>query len=93
MKRRAVAAAVVGSAAGVYMLGAGPWQLRWGATDEELDATLAGDDLIAKPDLMATRATTVHAGTDQIWPWIAQVGRPEIVGRRFGGLYSGGAAR
>jgi hypothetical protein len=84
MKRRAVvaAAAVVGSAAGAYMLGARPWQLRWGATDEELGATLAGDDLIAKPDLMATRATTVHAGTDQIWPWIAQVGQ----GR--GGFYS-----
>jgi hypothetical protein len=84
MKRRAAVAgaAVIGSAAGAYILAARPWQLRWGATDEEIDANLAGDDLIARPDLMATRAITVHAVADRVWPWIAQVGQ----GR--GGFYS-----
>ena len=59
MKRRAAAtgAAVIGSAA-AYLLAVRPWQLRWGATDEERDATLDGDDLIPNPDLMATRAIT-----------------------------------
>jgi hypothetical protein len=83
MKRPAAAAgaAVIGSAA-AYLLAVRQWQLRWGATDEDLDATLAGDDLIANPDLMATRAITVHAVPSQVWPWIAQLGQ----GR--GGFYS-----
>jgi hypothetical protein len=83
MKRRAAAAAtaVIGCAA-AYFLVVRPWQLRWGATDEERGATLDGDDLIANPDLVATRAITVHALADQVWPWIAQLGQ----GR--GGFYS-----
>ncbi len=83
MKRRAAAAgaAFVGSAA-TYLLAVRPWQLRWGATNEEVEATLAGDDLIANPDLVATRAITVHATAELVWPWIAQLGQ----GR--GGFYS-----
>jgi hypothetical protein len=83
MKRRAAAAgaAVIGSAT-AYVLVVRPWQLRWGTTNEERDATLTGDDLIPTPDLMATRAITVHAIADQVWPWIAQLGQ----GR--GGFYS-----
>jgi hypothetical protein len=83
MKRRAAAAgaAVLGGAA-AYVFTVRPWQLRWGATNEELDATLAGDDLIANPDLVATRAVTVHAAAEHVWPWIAQLGQ----GR--GGFYS-----
>jgi hypothetical protein len=83
MKRRAAAAgaAVTGSAA-AYLLVGRPWQLGWGATDEERGAALAGDDLIPNPDLTATRAITVHAVADQVWPWIAQLGQ----GR--GGFYS-----
>jgi hypothetical protein len=74
-------AAAIGSAA-AYLLAIRPWQLRWGATGEERDATLPGDDLIPNPDLMATRAITVHAAAEQVWPWIAQLGQ----GR--GGFYS-----
>lgn len=83
MKRRAAAAgaAVMGGAA-AYVLAVRRWQLRWGATDEERDATLDGDDLIPNPDLMATRAITVHAVAEHVWPWIAQLGQ----GR--GGFYS-----
>ena len=83
MKRRAAAAgtAVLGSAA-AYILAIRPWQLGWGATGEERDATLAGDDLIPNPDLVATRAITVHAPPDQVWPWLAQLGQ----GR--GGFYT-----
>src|SRR5215218_7338492 len=83
MKRPAAAAgaAVIGSAA-AYLLVGRPWQLRWGATDQERDTTLAGDDLIPTPDLLATRAITVDALADQVWPWIAQLGQ----GR--GGFYS-----
>jgi hypothetical protein len=68
--------------AAAYLLAVRRWQLRWGATDEERDATLDGDDLIPNPDLTATRAITVHAGAEHVWPWIAQLGQ----GR--GGFYS-----
>src|SRR6266516_1030051 len=84
MKSRAYAAgaAVIGGAAAAYILVVRPRQLGWGATGEEAGITLAGDDLIPGPDLVATRAITVHALADWIWPWIAQLGQ----GR--GGFYS-----
>jgi hypothetical protein len=55
---------------------------RWGATDEESDGPLPGDDLIANPYVIATRAITVRVSADRVWPWIAQLGQ----GR--GGFYS-----
>jgi hypothetical protein len=73
--------AIAGAAAGYVLLGR-QWHLRWGATETELRAKLAGDDLIADADLIATRAITVRCPADQVWPWLAQVGQ----GR--GGFYS-----
>jgi hypothetical protein len=83
MRRRYVTSAIaIGGAAAAYIRLARPRQLRWGATDQESDGSLPGDDLIANPDLTATRAITVHTSADQVWPWIAQLGQ----GR--GGFYS-----
>jgi hypothetical protein len=56
--------------------------LRWGATDEEVSLVLPGDELMPHADLMATRAVTIRARADVVWPWIAQLGQ----GR--GGFYS-----
>jgi hypothetical protein len=56
--------------------------LRWGATDGELNVALPGDELVPAADLTATRAVTVRASADRVWPWIAQLGQ----GR--GGFYS-----
>jgi hypothetical protein len=56
--------------------------LSWGATDEELQAGLPGDELMGAADLTATRAVSVRARADVVWPWIAQLGQ----GR--GGFYS-----
>jgi hypothetical protein len=53
-----------------------------GATHQESNDPLPGDELIAKADLTATRAITIRASADQVWPWIAQLGQ----GR--GGFYS-----
>jgi hypothetical protein len=83
MRRRyAMSVIAVGGAAAAYIRLARPQQLRWGATDQESDGSLPGDDLIANPDLTATRAITVHTSAEQVWPWIAQLGQ----GR--GGFYS-----
>jgi hypothetical protein len=57
-------------------------QLCWGATHEEATETLPGDEILAAADLTATRAVTIDAGADRVWPWIAQLGQ----GR--GGFYS-----
>jgi hypothetical protein len=83
MRRRSVTSVIaIGGAAAAYIRLARPRQLRWGATNQESDGSLLGDDLIANPDLTATRAITVHTSADQVWPWIAQLGQ----GR--GGFYS-----
>ena len=83
MRRRAVAtgAAVIGTAVAGYLLLVRRWQLRWGRPTRNA-TPLAGDDLIANPDLTATRAITVPALADRVWPWIVQLGQ----GR--GGFYS-----
>jgi hypothetical protein len=57
-------------------------QLRAGATDDETRASLPGDDLIAHADLTATRAISIEATQDRVWPWIAQLGQGQ------GGFYS-----
>jgi hypothetical protein len=82
MTRRYAGLATIGGAAAAYILLARPRHLRWGTTDQDSDELLPGDDLIQSPNLAATRAVTVRASADQVWPWIAQLGQ----GR--GGFYS-----
>jgi hypothetical protein len=73
---------IAAGAAAAYIFFARPLHLRWGTTDEESDEPLPGDDLIANASLTATRAITIRASADQVWPWLAQLGQ----GR--GGFYS-----
>jgi hypothetical protein len=80
--RWVVAVSALASAGAAYTLLARPRHLRWGATDQESRGPLPGDDFLANPDLVATRAITVGASADEVWPWIAQLGQ----GR--GGFYS-----
>lgn len=78
MKLRSLAATAVA----VYGLAGRRWQLRWGADSREVTARLPGDDLVADPDLVATRAITIRARPVDVWPWIAQLGQDR------GGFYS-----
>lgn len=61
-------------ALGVYLLMIRPWQLRWGATDDEVARSLPGDEIVSRPAFNATRAVTVRARPEEIWPWIVQIG-------------------
>lgn len=72
----------IGGAAAAFICLARPRLLSWGATDQEVHGTLPGDELLADADVTATRAITIHASTERVWPWIAQLGQ----GR--GGFYS-----
>ena len=63
------------AAAGVVgFLAYRPWHLKWGSTDEEVRKGLPGDDVVLDPTFNATRAVTVNASPEAIWPWIAQMG-------------------
>ncbi len=35
---------------------------------------MPGDDLVANPTFMATRAITIRGGSEDIWPWLVQMG-------------------
>jgi hypothetical protein len=68
----AAGAAFAASVAYVRLLR--PWQLSWGATPDEVSRTLPGDDVVSDPTFNATRAITIVARPEQIWPWLLQVG-------------------
>jgi hypothetical protein len=60
---------------GVYLRFIRPWQLRWGATDEEVARAMPGDDEVKHPTSNATRAVTIQARPEEIWPWLVQIGQ------------------
>jgi hypothetical protein len=51
-----------------------PWALTWGSTDEEIARPMSGDDVLVQPTFNATRAVTIEATPEEIWPWIVQIG-------------------
>jgi len=50
------------------------WHLRWGATDEEVAESLPGDDMCERPNFAFTRAITIKARPEDVWPWLVQIG-------------------
>jgi hypothetical protein len=51
-----------------------PWMYRWGATAEEIVAKLPGDDLVQSGPPRTTRAISIDAPVDLVWPWLARRG-------------------
>jgi uncharacterized protein len=52
------------------------WSRRSRATREEKRIPLACDHLVPEPMWQATRAVTIDAGLEDVWPWLVQVGFP-----------------
>jgi hypothetical protein len=50
------------------------WHLRWGATDAEVASPMPGDQIVPQPSFNATRAITIAAPPEEVWPWIVQIG-------------------
>jgi hypothetical protein len=48
--------------------------LTWGAEPAEVVAPLPGDDLVQQPQFRCTRAITIDAPPEAVWPWLVQVG-------------------
>jgi len=67
--------------AGTAAAGVGAWAalrprtLTWGATCDEVVRPLPGDDLVANPLYVTTRAITVRAPAAAVWPWLVQLGQ------------------
>src|ERR1051326_3650364 len=50
------------------------WCLTWGARPDEVSRELPGDELLPGAGLVTTRAITVKAPPEAIWPWLVQMG-------------------
>jgi hypothetical protein len=48
--------------------------LTWGARPDEVAMKLPGDELLPDAGLVSTRAITIDAPPDAIWPWLVQMG-------------------
>jgi hypothetical protein len=48
--------------------------LRWGATPAEVAAPLPGDGLVEGAQYQSTRAISIAAPPEAVWPWLVQVG-------------------
>lgn len=57
-----------------YLRWVRPWQLTWGATDDEVTAALPGDEVVGRPSFNATRAVSIAAPPECIYPWLVQMG-------------------
>jgi hypothetical protein len=66
----------------LYVAFVGPWQRRWGTTDEEVRRPMPGDSLLRPGAPSTTRAITIDASPRDVFPWLLQIG----YGR--GGWYS-----
>jgi len=66
----------------IFIIALMPWMDRWGATDNEVTASLSGDKLIPSPRITYTRAISINAAPAEVYPWIVQLGAEK------GGMYS-----
>jgi hypothetical protein len=67
---------------GLGALAAGRRFRDWGATKRECVTRLPGDELIAEPADVTTRAVTIDAPAGEVWRWLVQIGQDR------GGMYS-----
>ena len=78
MSARRALAIGAGFAAGVvpvvYLGFLRDWCLTWGARPDEVSRKLPGDELLPGAGLVTTRAITIDAPAEAIWPWLVQMG-------------------
>jgi hypothetical protein len=75
---RRIGHAIVDAVGGLPLFATAPlyrhWHLRWGATSDEVRAPMPGDGLVPRASFNATRAITIDAPPELVWPWIVQMG-------------------
>jgi hypothetical protein len=65
-----------------YLVARRPWVLNWGARLGEIARILPGDEIVSEPAWVSTRAVSIAAPREAVWPWLVQMGQDK------GGLYS-----
>ena len=58
----------------VYAVALRPWHMKWGASQHEVEQPMPGDDVIPMPKIETTRAITIAAAPDEVYPWLVQIG-------------------
>jgi len=71
-----IAAGVIGT----YLVVVGPWQRRWGATEEEVRRAMPGDALLRQDAPSTTRAITIDVPPEAVFPWLLQIGYGRAAG-------------
>ena len=66
----------------IYFAWLRDWQMTWGATAEEVNRYMVGDELLDNPEFNTTRAVEINAPPEKVWPWVVQMGY------KRGGLYN-----
>jgi hypothetical protein len=76
--KRRIAYGILDALSGLPLFATAPfyrhWHVRWGATDDEVRSSMPGDEIIKSASLNATRAITINASPEHVWPWIVQMG-------------------
>lgn len=76
LRRRArTTAIVVAVVAALVMALYQPWLSQWGSSGAERHGQVVGDSLVANADVTWTRAITINAPPEQVWPWLVQMGQ------------------
>lgn len=70
----AVALEATAAATWAYVKWGRRWQMSWGATEDEVRRVYPYDEAFPLPEWNATRAVTVAARPEQIWPFLVQIG-------------------
>ena len=52
-----------------------PWTNQWGSSNKEFQGFLTGDHWIPLPLFKTTRAISIDAPAEKIWPWLLQIGQ------------------
>jgi hypothetical protein len=67
----------VGGVAGTLLYGSvlRPWLKTWGTRPGEAAKPLPGDETVPDPGVEQTRAITIDAPPEEVWPWLAQLGQ------------------
>jgi hypothetical protein len=80
--------AMIGAAIG--FAGYRQWNLTWGATHDEVAGPMPGDEIGVPAAFSATRAISIAAPPEAVWPWLAQVGVGRAGFYSYDGLDNGG---
>ncbi len=59
----------------VYLAFLHPWIMNWGATAQERQMTVPGDETFPYPGMQFTRAITINAPASAVWSWVVQLGQ------------------